>query len=123
MEMNNTLLSGGVTMTASVSSLAQQARVHGQLAIQICEVMQTNVQLREILRDRLRNAEADNVRALRPRNSYVSAAARNSPASLRDRIRQLDRDIERQMAVVDHHLRESRRLRELAHHDVRLHGV
>ena len=123
MEMNNPLLSGGVTMTAAVSSLARQARVHGQLAIQICEVMQTNVHLRELLRDRLRHGEADNVRALRPRNPRVSTAARNSPASLRDRIRQLDRDIERQIAVVDHHLRESRRLRELADRDARLHAV
>jgi hypothetical protein len=112
-----------VTITASVSRLARQAQVHGQIAIQVCEVMQNNVQLRELLRERLRDAEADNVRTLRPRNPRISANARNSPAALRKRILQLDQDIERQTAVVDHHLRESRRLRELADREARLHGV
>jgi hypothetical protein len=110
-------------MTASVSGHAFQARVHGQIAIQICEVMQYNVQLRELLRERLRDAEADNVRALHPGGPRVSANARNSLPSLRKRILQLDQDVARQTAVVDHHLRESRRLRELAGREARLHVV
>jgi len=74
-----------------------QARVHGMVAIQISELMQGNVGRREDLRRQL---------VERQDRSDLSAAW------LCSRIEELDRLITQQVATVDWHLRESRRLRQ-----------
>jgi len=73
-----------------------EARVHGMVAIQLSEVMQGNVGRREDLRQKLiRQGDGDDP----------------SAAWLRSRIEELDQLIPQQVATVDWHLRESRRLR------------
>ena len=74
-----------------------QARVHDLVAIQIGELVQGNVGKREDLR-----------RQLMERGDGCDLSA----AWLRSRIEELDRLITQQVATVDWHLRESRRLRQ-----------
>lgn len=75
-----------------------QARVHGMVAIQLSEVMRGNLGKREDLRHQL---------IQRPDTDDLSAAW------LRLRIGELDRLVTQQVAAVDWHLRESRRLHQL----------
>jgi hypothetical protein len=74
-----------------------EARVHGMVAIQLSEVMQGNVGRREDLRQKL-----------------ISRGDGDDPSAawLRSRIEELDQLIPQQVATVDWHLRESRRLRQ-----------
>jgi len=74
-----------------------QVRVHGLVAIQVGELAQANVARREDLRRQLMGREDGN---------DLSAAW------LRSRIEEVDRLITQQVATVDWHLRESRRLRQ-----------
>ena len=76
-----------------------QARVHDMVSIQMRELMQGNLGKREGLRRQLTEQQA---------TSELSAAW------LRLRIEELDRLIAQQVATVDWHLRESRRLRQLS---------
>ena len=74
-----------------------QARVHGVVAAELSRVMQGKLAEREDLCRQLRQ---------RPEISELSAAW------LRLRIEELDRLITQQLATVDWHLRESRRLEQ-----------
>jgi len=76
-----------------------QARVRDLVSIQMREVMQGNPGQREGLRRQLTEQQD---------TSELSAAW------LRLRIEELDRLIPQQVATVDGHLRESRRLRQLS---------
>ena len=77
--------------------ILSQAMVHGMVAIQISELMQGNVGRREDLRQQL-----------------LSQGDRDdsSAAWLRSRIEELDQLIAQQVATVEWHRRESRRLRQ-----------
>jgi hypothetical protein len=96
--------------SAERARLLRKACVHGQVAVQISEIMQGNVAKRENLRQRLAG--------LRPPGDQAApgSATGTSPpsASLRHEIEVLDRIIAWHMKTIGWHQEEERRLRDQA---------
>ncbi len=84
------------------------------MAMQISEVMQNNVQRREMLRERLLSLGDRRGAGSPTRPARLAQRDHGDAASMEARIRALDQTIAEQAAEVGHHLAGSRRLRREA---------
>jgi len=98
--------------SAERARLLRTAHAHGQVAIQVSEIMQGNVTKREDLQHRLTALRWASGKA-----ADISATGHAVPsASLRDEIGMLDRIIAWQLTTINWHRAEDRRLRDQASH-------
>ncbi len=98
--------------SAERARLLRKACAHGQVAIQVSEIMQGNVTKREDLQHLLTGLRWASGKA-----ADISAAGHAvASASLRDEIGMLDRIIAWQLTTISWHRAEDRRLRDQASH-------